>query len=864
MTQPSPTPLRTSLLLALLLGCPPESPPDPADTGDPSADVTVPMGPGEVRAGRILVDDALFGGMTAEGQQGDLMIYNDRAQFIIQGVREGSFTTWQGGSVIDADIVRPEGQPGRDMVDDWVFVAGNGHIMNPERVWVVDDGGEGGPAVVRAEGPASPLDYIVGFFENPEIIPDQGLWFSTDFVLAPDSPLLEVTTTVHATDGDVTLQLGDIVLGSKERSRVWTPGVGLSREAEGSFPWVALAGQRNEGSLALMTQPDDGEVSPHIALGFMGGLLTTISGFGDPVSISEGERATFTRYYGVGPDLASISDAWLELGAEPVEPVNGTVTAPDGPVAGARVSVLLDGAPWTMAVTDADGAFSATVPGGAEIELVADGRGTGYHTDLDEGAAPYGPYAAAWVQEQALDSMNGGAQPVDFAQGRAWVQGSAPLELGEPATLVIDSGDGLPFEARISYAEGYDGGTSTVVQGSPSGYAALAWARDGVVALPLEPGSYDLMVWRGIRWETHQGAIVLEGGEQTRVEIELEEAYRLDDWLIGDPHSHASASPDGSITMADRLVVQAGQGIQLHFSTDHDHVVDFTPLLEALGLDGVMGTVVSCEMSPIMRGHLNLYPLPQQPELPNNGAWPWWRELVETTTQVIEAIDEQLAEPLVQANHPMDGLASLAGWSPGYIARGDYWCDELDAIEVMNGGNHGEAVEFWLDLASRGLVTAPVGVSDNHGFIGSSGLSVTFVGVGTGDPAVVTDEALIEAVSEQRTIASLGPFLDMSIPPGALVTGPETLEVAVLAPSWIVVDELRLLQDGEVIETVLGTQASFDLDPEQDALYVIEAVGSQSMSPVSGHSPWALSGPILFDVDADGWDPPLEPLVIGG
>ena len=859
---PSPA---SPLLALLLLGCPPDEPapdPIPGDTGEPPADVTVALGPDEARAGRIVDEAALFGGMTAEGRVGDLKIYNDRAQFIIQGVREGSFTTWQGGAVIDADIVRPEGQPGRDMIDDWVFVAGNGHIMAPERVWVVSDGSDGEAAVIRAEGPASSLDYIVGFFENPEIIPDQGLWFSTDYALAPGSPLLEVTTTIHAQEEDVTLQLGDIVLGSKERSKVWIPGVGLSREADGRFPWVALAGKRNEGTAALMAEHGE-ELSPHIALGFLGGLLTTISGFGDAISIAEGEQLAFTRYYGVGPDLADITDAWLVIGDEPTQLAQGSVSAPDGPVEGARVSVLLDGAPWTMAVTDAEGAFEAAVPDGAALSFVADGRGTGYHTDLADGAAPYGPYTTAAAQQAALDSMVDGAEPVPYAQGRGWSAGDQPLELGEPATLTIDAGDGLPFEARLSYAESYDGGDGASVQGSPSGYAALAWARDGAVSLPVEPGSYSLLVWRGVRWETAQDAVVLEAGQETVVDVVLEETYRLEDWLIGDPHSHAAASPDGSITMEDRVVVQAGQGIQLHFGTDHDHVVDFSPLIDTLGLSGVMGTVVSCEMSPIMRGHLNLYPLPVQPELPNNGAWPWWRELVESTTEEFHAIDEQLGDPLIQANHPMDGLASLAGWSPGYIARGDYWCDELDAIEVMNGGSHGEPVEFWHDLAARGLLTAPVGVSDNHGFIGSSGLSLTFLGVDTDDPAAVTDELLIDTIEGYRTIASLGPFLDLSIPPGSIVTGAETLEVEVLAPSWIVVDALNLLRDGEIIETVEGTTASFELDPDADAVFVVEAVGSQSMSPVSSKIPWAMTGPILFDLDADGWDPPLPALEFG-
>jgi predicted metal-dependent phosphoesterase TrpH len=852
--------LPTALLTLGLLGCPPADPGDPGVPEDPPLDVTEPMGPGEVRAGPILDDEAGLGGVAGEGRAGDFLIYNDRARFVIQGLREGSYTTWQGGSVIDADIVRPEGQPDRDTIDDWVMVAGNGHIMDPDSVWVVEDG-SAGRATIRAQGPESPLDYVVGFFENAEIIPDEGLYFVTDYVLEPDSPLLEVTTTVQATDKDVTLQLGDILLGSKELSRAWVPGTGLTTTAEGSYPWVALVGKRNEGTLALLGG-DEASLEPHMALGFVGSLLTNISGFGPWITIEEGESVSFTRYYGVGPDLASITDAWLAREGREVASVEGTISAPDGPVDGARVSLLADGAPWTMAVTDAEGRYQASVEAGAEVTVVADGRGTGYHTDLPPGAAPYGPYAHELARTEALDSMVAGATPVPLAQGRGWAAGSGELELGEPATLTVSAGDGLPFEARLAYSGGYDGGSSAVVQGSPSGYAALAWARDGELSLQVEPGSYELIAWRGVRWEATRQAVELEAGVETRVEIRLEEAYHLDDWLVADLHVHASPSPDGSIIMADRLVVQAGQGVQVHFGTDHDHVVDYNPLLEPLGLQRVMTSIVSCEVSPIVRGHKNVYPLEPAPEEPNNGAWPWWRALVESTTEELEALAQQLGDPLVQVNHPMDGLASLAGWSPGQILRGDYWCPDFHAIEVANGGNHGDEVDFWMDLAIRGLVTAPVATSDSHGFIGSSGISVTFLELGTDDPAATDPEAVREAVAAQRTVASVGPFLDLSVTPGTTLTEATILQVEALSPSWIVVDELRLLRDGELVETVAGTAASFELDPDADALFVVEAVGSQAMSPISGKAPWALSGPILFDQGADGWVAPLEPLEV--
>ena len=848
------------LALVALTGCPP-APGDSAPPEPDPADVTERLGPGQVRAGEVLDEAALFGGVAAEGRIGDFKIYNDRVQFIIQGVREGSFTAWQGGMVIDADVVRPAGQPGRDTVDDWAVIAGNGLLLDPVSVRVLDDGAESGRAVIRAEGPESPLDYVVGFFENPGIIPEQGLYFITDYSLEADSDLLEVSTTVEARERDVSVPLGDVLLGSKELTVPWVPGTGLTSEVDGEFPWVALAGKRNEQSLAILGA-GGATFAPHPALGFVGSLLTAVSAFGDPLDIPEGGSATVTRWYGVGSDLATLSDAWLTRDGGETSLAEGYVEAPDGPVAGARVAVLRDGAPWTLAVTDAEGAFAAQIPAGGELSFVADGRGTGLWPDLPAGAAPFGPYSAAPVQAEALASLSAGAEPVVLARGRGWTAGASPLALGEPATLTVSSGDGSPFEARLAYATAFDGGDGHLVQGSPSGYAALAWARDGEVSLQIEPGEYTLIAWRGVRSETAVQAVTLAAGAETRVDVTLAEAYRLDGWLEADSHVHASPSPDGSITMEERVLVEAAQGIQAHFGTDHDHIVDYNPVVEVLVLGDRVKSVVACELSPIVRGHLNLYPLTPRPGELNNGAWPWWIELVETTADEFAAFSEHLGDPLVQLNHPMDGLASLAGWSPGLIARGDYWCDDFDAIEVMNGGGVGGAVDFWLDLAARGLVTAPVGTSDSHGYIGSSGLSVTFLEVGTADPAALTDDALREAITERRTVVSRGPFLDLSIPPGSTVTVPTTLEVEVLAPSWIAVDTIALLRDGQIIETVAGTSASFALDPETDALYVVQAWGSASMAPVTGDTPWAMSGPLLFDVDGDGWSAPLPALEV--
>jgi hypothetical protein len=110
-------------------------------------------------------------------------------------------------------------------------------------------------------------------------------------------------------------------------------------------------------------------------------------------------------------------------------------------------------------------------------------------------------------------------------------------------------------------------------------------------------------------------------------------------------------------------------------------------------------------------------------------------------------------------------------------------------------------------------------------------------------------------------VVSRGPFLSASIEPGSTVTGSATLEVEARSPSWFEVDTLELLRDGEVVESVSGSTATFELAGEVDAVFTVQASSSGTLAPVwPEFSPWALLAPIRLDVAGDGWEPPLPPL----
>ena len=84
---------------------------------------------------------------------------------------------------------------------------------------------------------------------------------------------------------------------------------------------------------------------------------------------------------------------------------------------------------------------------------------------------------------------------------------------------------------------------------------------------------------------------------------------------------------------------------------------------------------------------------------------------------------------------------------------------------------------------------------------------------------------------------------------------------------------LRLLKNGEEEAVILLEDLGerfpelqpphqFELNPDEDAWYVVMAEGDESMLPVKNRQPWAMTGPIRIDVDGDGWEPPLPPLTV--
>ncbi len=847
--------------LVALQACPR---PEPEPATPVALDLTERLEEGQVRAGVVTDESALFGGVSAEGRAGDVKIYNDRVQFVIQAARKGSYYLQLGGGVVDADIVRPEGAIGRDLVEKWVPMLGFGRLTlpNDDGVQVVSDGSDGQAAVVRVTGQDAPLALLRGVVENPDFFPELGLDVVTEYRLEPDSWLLEVTTSITTTTPVDNFTIGDILMGPPELADAWSSGSGLE-SPEGPRQTTGYIDVRNSGAIAILGA--EGPLQPGGTADLIADLIDLQLVFqGAGQDLGAGETVSFTRYYGAGPDMATLTDAANARNGTATQTLSGTALADDGPVPGARVHVLVDDAPYTVAFTDDQGEYAVQVPDVGSSTVVVDGRGRGLFFDTPAGSPAWPAFSAAPVYERTRQAMASGAPAPPLAQGRG-ISAPGTNALGQYGTLRVSvEGEPRPFTVRVG-SGAPDDRDPRLVRRRPDGLAAAGWARGGSLELQVEPGTWDVLVHRGMRYELHTESVTIEPGQTVEIEAALPQAFVHPGFVLGDPHAHASPSGDGGVSMEERILVSAAAGIQVHFGSDHDRVADYRPLVAALGLDDVMKSVVADEVSSVLRGHMNAYPLVPDAELPNQGAVEWWTDIPEDTNDLVRSIHlRHGADVIVQSNHPLDsGVAEYADWEPGIIGNPGFWTDDLDAMEVLNDGDQDEYFPVYLDLLNRGYIVTPVGVSDSHThFQSDPGMDGTFIGIGSSAVADFDEDALLTAYGQHRTIASLGVFLDMDIAPGTVLTGPATLEVDARSASWVDVDRLVLLRDGEPIETVPGASATFELTAEQDASFVVVAEGDSPMQPVTNKRPWAASAAILLDLDGDGWTPPLPPLVL--
>lgn len=886
----------STALLLLVAGCPsPELPPPDDGPSVSPPDLTEALGPDEARAGMLTdaMQGAFIGGAAAECQAGDFLLYNDRARFAIRGLRKGHWYMNEPGSIIDVDVVRPPDQAGRDGLDDLATAPGLGRLFHATAVDVIADGRDGGPAVIEMTGHDTAFRFLEGAIEAPGFFAGRGLEVTQTYTLFPASPVLEVTTTVtNASDEIVTLDIADIGMVDLATMATFTPGVGFeSGTVEGGPTMLAMVSHRNDLAVAVMRP--DGAPLADAPLQTLGDVIDLLLAMGAQAELAPGDQLGDTRLVGAARDLATLEEVRRGLAGIPTGVVEGTLVEADGgaPIAGARVFLTdPEGAPWTVAVTGHDGSFRLAGPPGDGL-LVAVGDGHNEPADLPAAVGAHGPYAHASANELALRALTDpdGAVDTPFADGYGrsepvavtLVDGETvarDLELVAPAMLIarVQALDGTPMPGtvQIRYPDGEgdpqppDGRLGERRPGS--GARKVAFVVDGEMAIAVPPGTYDVVAHRGFRHEIvrHDG-VELASGETRALTFALPVAYETPGWVSIDSHVHATPSIDGKCTMEERIATVAAADVQVHVSSDHDHIIDYRPVVAAMDLGAWMISVPGDETSSLARGHHNIFPAEPDPALPNGGAPLWWEYLV-TTSELYELFREPVGdEGFIQVNHGHSpGMFSICGFDPtaGEPADPEFYCEAFDAMEILNGKDYGDAEllrEDWCAHLDKGLRPTAVGVSDSHTRWYGPGRARSWVRAGVDEAEEIDPDALFAALKADRAVVSGGPFVQLEAVTDdgqrvgvgeTLHAGAATLEVQVLAPSWMPVEELRLYSDGcEVVEThavaddavaPLWFDLAIPVDTGLGSYFFVEVRGSEGSLVWPGSKPYAMTNPI--------------------
>ena len=354
-------------------------------------------------------------------------------------------------------------------------------------------------------------------------------------------------------------------------------------------------------------------------------------------------------------------------------------------------------------------------------------------------------------------------------------------------------------------------------------------------------------------------------------------------WLSADFHIHAWWSPDSNTPWSIRAKQAATENVDLPILTEHVYIGSLTPEIDAQGVHEHVIGVTAQEVTSFTHGHFNAFPLVAQDDKPNRGGvFPYDKKPIE----LFEAIrDQHEGDEIIQVNHPRGqpisgyfshvGLDAQADTVAAPYAWSTNWTPLKSSTATAARGRWSR-----IGLGSPTTATPRPWRALGQPHRGEANRDATEL-IKADESAVRSDpQSLVQPVRERRLFVSCGPFVRFTALGADDATnyglgdlaplnsdGTVTFHASVEAPTWMSLTEVRLWENGQVIESrdisasddpVLRFNDGFTVTPVADAWYALEVLGTGSLAPVTwSGSPYALTNPIEVDADGDGdWTPP--------
>jgi hypothetical protein len=450
----------------------------------------------------------------------------------------------------------------------------------------------------------------------------------------------------------------------------------------------------------------------------------------------------------------------------------------------------------------------------------------------------------------------------------------AIVERGASGTLAISVRDdlGAPIPARVLIE-------------TPNLDRRILWVgASGEMTTRVVPGTHRVSISRGLEYEMFVASmVVVTEGATVPVIANLERVVDTSGWISLDTHLHSELSTDSTLPVDDRLRAVAAEGIEIPVSSDHDMITDYGPVIAELGLSAFLGNLVGSEVSSLIWGHLNGFPLVPRADRTGGGSPSW---LARSPGQVFQLIHDGGPDAIVQVNHPRLSSAGLfdaidlnpvtgtVNATPGDLGLPtgtDLSSLDFDAIEVANAGEEDtfeQVFDDWLKLVENGHPACATGSSDSHGASAYAGEARTFVYVGNDDPSTIDQDTIMSAIRARHVVVGTGAFVTAGVVAGSGTSLPgETvtisgavvpLHIKVQAASWRQLQRIRIFQGAQEIQSIpLDPQDTSPVRydqtvnlpaPATDTFYVIRVESTGSGAPVNDNTIPSFTNPIFVDV----------------
>jgi Carboxypeptidase regulatory-like domain len=654
-------------------------------------------------ADRVSAARQLVGGPKALGQIGDYVLENDQIRVIVHGPGPGRGSTLYGGSIIDADLQRPEGNAGRgndqlgEVLPSYLLEG-----MNPVSMSVTASGADGGPAAVTVVGVGADLLQQVAILNQGILFP-ASLEMTEEYKLSPGKRYVEITTTIRNTtsiphplpylqppelrdlgldipgldDLALSVPIGHLMLFGRENELFAMGPTGFNVRfgiedsydlAQGfpAFPGLVteLLATRGRGVSYGLAVPSSSDNYPQVfgslyepqrvtahslVIPYLYAAVCGVFHTNPPDALLPGERFSTTAWLIVGRgDVASVTDVVYELRGETTGSFAGRVLDELTGAPIERASVLVrNGTGWiTQADSDAGGVFKMSLPpGDYQYTVVTPSR-----------------------KPTAMENL----------VVEAGTTTSRRIHLRPPGRIAVFVRDevGRPVPAKVQLVGRFDAAhlgedprtflydlsmgersRTTTLDPTRTEFIENSWyVAAGVLVAEVVPGAYDLVVSRGVEYDLLSVPVVVSEGAFVTSAVQLRRAFSTDGYVATDLHLHAANSVDSDLPIVDRVISVAGEGVEFAAATDHNFVTDYDAAIREAGLESWLRAVAGIELTTFEMGHFNGYPLALDPGNVRGGQFEWVGLTPDQLFDQLRGMGKRPEDVIVQVNHPRDGV----------------------------------------------------------------------------------------------------------------------------------------------------------------------------------------------------------------